>query len=89
MATVIEPSDGEIVREVHHDHYTSTSEDNGIGAVLGIILGLVLLAILLFYGLPLFRNALENRSTSGTINVNVQGLPNTNTGETTNGGTTP
>src|SRR3954470_16198479 len=99
MATIInEPddrravSDREVVREVHHDHIDDSG--SGLGTVLGVILAIILIAILLFYGLPLFRRAANGNGTSGTINVNVQGLPGTNnnggaTGGTTGGTTTP
>jgi hypothetical protein len=82
MATVIHEDGPEVV---HHDHFreVETTGDSGLGSVLAVILALIVIALLLFYGLPLFRSA-ANRGASGTLNVNL------NTGSNgTNGGTTP
>jgi hypothetical protein len=91
MATIVEPGDREVIREVHHDHYADS--DSGLGTIIGVILALIVIAILLFYGLPLFRSALNRGgTTSGTLNVNVQGLPGAQSGAngaSTGGTTTP
>jgi hypothetical protein len=79
MATIIEPGEREVVREVHHDHVDSSS---GLGTIVSVIVVLILLALLLMYGLPLLRRGANNSAPSGTLNVNVQGLPSGDNGGT-------
>jgi hypothetical protein len=87
MATIIEPNDREVVREVHHDHYVNDA-DSGVGTLVGVILAIILIAILLFYGLPLFRRAANRSNEPNTINVNLNGsVPQPNSGSPA--GTTP
>ena len=74
MATIIQdPGDREVVREVH--------DGGGSGVIVGVLLALVIIALILFYGVPRFRHSGTNGAT-GTLNVNVQ-TP------ASNGGTTP
>lgn len=84
MATVIHergdyPEKTEVVREYH-----DTDAGNGLGAIVGVIFGIILLALLLFYGLPYLRGAATNNGSSIPNRIDV----NLNTPGTNNGGGT-
>lgn len=86
MATVIHEHEEErpqIIREYHHD----TDDTSGVGAIIATLAVLILLAVLLFYGLPYLRNAANRQNTPASINVNLT-APNSG-GTNTGGGTSP
>lgn len=57
----------------------SSSTDNGMGTLLGIILLIVVVALFIIYGLPYIANTMQSNSPQinipGKIDVNVQQSP--------------
>ncbi len=80
MTTIIKDSDPEVIHEVHEVHHDS---DGGLGTLVSVIVAIILLAILLFYGLPLVRRAMNRSAAPNTINVNLNAnVPDTSNGDT-------
>lgn len=59
---------------VHHEHIREVEPaDSGLGSLLAVIIALVVIALLLFYGLPLIRGAADRNPDTIDVNLNVPG----------------